>query len=151
MSRPRASLGVPPNDLYIEPVPWPRIGQPPKHDADACTVMALFDESKENPKHVRRALKENARQGFWNGPPPPPGYRVVAAGRGRLQGPLDPDGEAGQPRCGAPRRPFAPAGTARGDSGIGAGSPAGACGARHEVVTHVLGTFCHPCLRVAPF
>ncbi len=68
MSRPRASLGVPPNDLYIEPVPWPRIGRPPKHDADACTVMALFDESKENAKHVLRALKENARQGFWNGP-----------------------------------------------------------------------------------
>ncbi len=33
-------------------------------------IMALFDEyqSKENAKHVLRALKENARQGFWNGP-----------------------------------------------------------------------------------
>jgi DNA invertase Pin-like site-specific DNA recombinase len=32
-------------------------------------IMALFDEyqSKENAKHVMRALKENARQGFWNG------------------------------------------------------------------------------------
>jgi site-specific DNA recombinase len=32
-------------------------------------IMALFDEyqSKENAKHVLRALKENARQGFWNG------------------------------------------------------------------------------------
>src|SRR5690606_7441680 len=31
-------------------------------------IMALFDEyqSKENAKHVMRALKENARQGFWN-------------------------------------------------------------------------------------
>ena len=46
-------------------------------------IMALFDEyqSKENAKHVRRALKENARQGFWNGSLPPIGYRVVAAER----------------------------------------------------------------------
>src|SRR6267154_1100270 len=44
-------------------------------------IMALFDEyqSKENAKHVLRALKENARQGFWNGSLPPIGYRVVAA------------------------------------------------------------------------
>ena len=44
-------------------------------------IMALFDEyqSKENAKHVLRALKENARQGFWNGSRPPVGYRVVAA------------------------------------------------------------------------
>ena len=44
-------------------------------------IMALFDEyqSKENAKHVIRALKENARQGFWNGSRPPIGYRVVAA------------------------------------------------------------------------
>ena len=36
-------------------------------------IMALFDEyqSKENTKHVLRALKENARQGFWNGSLPP--------------------------------------------------------------------------------
>jgi site-specific DNA recombinase len=44
-------------------------------------IMALFDEyqSKENAKHVMRALKENARQGFWNGSRPPIGYRVVPA------------------------------------------------------------------------
>ncbi len=44
-------------------------------------IMALFDEyqSKENAKHVMRALKENARQGFWNGSLPPIGYHVVAA------------------------------------------------------------------------
>lgn len=44
-------------------------------------IMALFDEyqSKENAKHVLRALKENARQGFWNGSLPPIGYRAVAA------------------------------------------------------------------------
>lgn len=44
-------------------------------------VIALFDEyqSRENAKHVMRALKENARQGFWCGSTPPVGYRTVAA------------------------------------------------------------------------
>src|SRR6202022_4489713 len=39
-------------------------------------IMALFDEyqSKENGKHTLRAMKENARQGFWNGSRPPIGY-----------------------------------------------------------------------------
>jgi site-specific DNA recombinase len=42
-------------------------------------IMALFDEyqSKENAKHTLRAMKENARQGFWNGALPPIGYRIV--------------------------------------------------------------------------
>ena len=41
-------------------------------------IMALFDEyqSKENAKHTLRAMKENARQGFWNGALPPIGYRI---------------------------------------------------------------------------
>jgi DNA invertase Pin-like site-specific DNA recombinase len=40
-------------------------------------IMALFDEyqSKENAKHVVRAMNENARQRFWNGALPPIGYR----------------------------------------------------------------------------
>ena len=44
-------------------------------------VIALFDEyqSKENAKHVIRSMKENARQGFWNGSVTPLGYRVVEA------------------------------------------------------------------------
>ena len=44
-------------------------------------IMALFDEyqSKENTKHVLRAMKENARQGFWNGALPPIGYRTIEA------------------------------------------------------------------------
>ena len=43
-------------------------------------IMGIFDEyqSKENAKHTLRAMKENARQGFWNGSRPPFGYRVVA-------------------------------------------------------------------------
>jgi site-specific DNA recombinase len=46
-------------------------------------VIALFDEyqSKENAKHVLRAMKENARQGFWNGSHSPFGYRTVEAER----------------------------------------------------------------------
>jgi site-specific DNA recombinase len=44
-------------------------------------IMALFDvyRSKENAKHTLRAMKENARQGFWNGALPPIGYRIVEA------------------------------------------------------------------------
>ncbi|MCJ1901234.1 MULTISPECIES: recombinase family protein [Paracoccus] len=44
-------------------------------------VFALFDEyqSKENAKHVLRAMQENARQGFWNGAAAPFGYTIVAA------------------------------------------------------------------------
>jgi site-specific DNA recombinase len=46
-------------------------------------IMALFDEyqSKENAKHTLRAMKENARQGFWNGALPPIGYRIVRLAR----------------------------------------------------------------------
>jgi site-specific DNA recombinase len=46
-------------------------------------VIALFDEyqSKENAKHVIRSMKENARQGFWNGSRPPLGYTSVEAER----------------------------------------------------------------------
>ena len=56
------------------------LGDDPIHDM-MRRIMSLFDEyqSKENAKHVLRALKENARQGFWNGSLPPIGYRVVAA------------------------------------------------------------------------
>ena len=48
-------------------------------------IMALFDEyqSKENGKHTLRAMKENARQGFWNGALPPIGYRIVEASEQR--------------------------------------------------------------------
>ena len=44
-------------------------------------ILNVFDEyqSKENAKHTLRAMKENARQGFWNGSMPPLGYQVVDA------------------------------------------------------------------------
>ena len=46
-------------------------------------VIALFDEyqSKENGKHTLRSMKENARQGYWNGSHPPFGYKSVEAER----------------------------------------------------------------------
>lgn len=51
-------------------------------------MLTLFDEhqSRENAKHVHRAMVENARQGFWNGSLPPYGYRsVVAEQRGNKE------------------------------------------------------------------
>jgi site-specific DNA recombinase len=41
-------------------------------------VIALFDEyqSRENAKHVLRAMKENTRQGFYSGSRAPLGYAV---------------------------------------------------------------------------
>ncbi len=56
------------------------LGEDPMH-VMMRQIMALFDEyqSKENAKHTLRALKENARQGFWNGSLAPIGYRVVNA------------------------------------------------------------------------
>jgi DNA invertase Pin-like site-specific DNA recombinase len=46
-------------------------------------ILVAFDayQSRENGKHTSRAMKENARQGFWNGSVPPFGYRTVEAGR----------------------------------------------------------------------
>ena len=45
----------------------------------ASTIFSLFDEyqSKENGKHTLRAMKENARQGYFNGNKPPFGYATV--------------------------------------------------------------------------
>jgi DNA invertase Pin-like site-specific DNA recombinase len=38
-------------------------------------------QSNENVKHTLRAMKENPREGYWNGSPPPHGYLVEEAGR----------------------------------------------------------------------
>ena len=42
-------------------------------------IFSVFDEyqSKENGKHTLRAMRENARQGFFNGSQPPVGYHAV--------------------------------------------------------------------------
>ena len=44
-------------------------------------IVGSFDEyqSRENAKHTLRAMRENARQGFWNGSRAPFGYRAVVA------------------------------------------------------------------------
>jgi hypothetical protein len=44
MSRPRVSLGVLPDDLYIESEPLPRIGRPPKHDLGTWTITDDWPE-----------------------------------------------------------------------------------------------------------
>ncbi len=52
-------------------------------------IINMFDEhqSKENSKHTSRAMKENARQGYFNGSRPPFGYAAittdVSGSRGR--------------------------------------------------------------------
>ena len=38
MSRPRASLGILPDDLCIQFEPWPLFGRPPKHDLSGWVV-----------------------------------------------------------------------------------------------------------------
>ena len=49
----------------------------------ARDILANFDayQSRENGKHTSRAMKENARQGFWNGSVPPFGYQTAEAER----------------------------------------------------------------------
>lgn len=68
------------------------ITQPTSDDAGGemmRRIINLFDEhqSKENSKHTSRAMKENARQGYFNGSKPPFGYDAIAteakASRGR--------------------------------------------------------------------
>ncbi|MGC1578679.1 MAG: recombinase family protein, partial [Beijerinckiaceae bacterium] len=46
-------------------------------------MIGIFDEytSRENGKNVTRAMRESAKQGFWNGARPPLGYRIVEAER----------------------------------------------------------------------
>ncbi|WP_332712782.1 recombinase family protein [Pelagibacterium mangrovi] len=63
------------------------ISQPTREDDPAAQmlrqVIGIFDEytSKENGRQVTRAMKENARQGFWNGATPPLGYKIIKAER----------------------------------------------------------------------
>jgi site-specific DNA recombinase len=44
-------------------------------------IIGVFDEytSRENGKNVIRAMRESAKQGFWNGATPPLGYRIIEA------------------------------------------------------------------------
>lgn len=58
------------------------ITQPTSEDSSgemARKFFSIFDEyqSKENSKHTLRAMKENARQGYYNGSRAPFGYQIV--------------------------------------------------------------------------
>lgn len=60
------------------------ITQPTSDDSTGALVRQIitsFDgyQSAENSKHTSRAMKENARQGYFNGSKPPFGYTSVAA------------------------------------------------------------------------
>src|SRR5215468_3572002 len=46
-------------------------------------IIGIFDEytSRGNGKNVTRAMRESAKQGFWNGATPPIGYRIIEAER----------------------------------------------------------------------
>lgn len=52
-------------------------------DAMMRQLIAIFDEyqSRENGKHVRRAMQENARRGFCNGSPTAHGITTKVVGR----------------------------------------------------------------------
>lgn len=81
------------------------ITQPTSDDAGGemmRRIINLFDEhqSKENSKHTSRAMKENARQGFFNGSHPPFGHKAISTevvgSRGRKKKKLEiNDAEAG--------------------------------------------------------
>ena len=75
-------------------------------------IMALFDEyqSKENAKYPPRVLKENARQGFWNGSLPPIDYRVVAAEQTQGQGREEAGDQSASCRYGPADLPARPGG-----------------------------------------
>ena len=42
--RDRTEAGVLPDDLYVVPGPWPRIGRPPKHDLETWRVTDDWPE-----------------------------------------------------------------------------------------------------------
>ncbi len=67
------------------------ITQPTNDDAGGemmRRIICMFDEhqSKEISKHVSRSMKENARQGYFNGSKPPYGYQAVATGQPASRG-----------------------------------------------------------------
>jgi site-specific DNA recombinase len=75
------------------------LGDDPAADM-AMGMLALSDEynSKENAKHVRRAMLANAANGFWNGQTPPFGFRTYAMpqSRGKDRKKLEHDPEAAE-------------------------------------------------------
>ena len=50
-------------------------------------LIGVFDEhtSREISKNTTRAMRESAKQGFWNGATPPLGYKIVEAEKSRKE------------------------------------------------------------------
>ena len=50
-------------------------------------LIGVFDEhtSREISKNTTRAMRESAKQGFWNGATPPLGYKIVEAEKSRTE------------------------------------------------------------------
>jgi len=76
------SFGVYERQLLKHSVKIIAITQQTSEDATgdlARRIFSAFDEyqSKENAKHTSRAMRENARRGYFNGSKAPFGYRVV--------------------------------------------------------------------------
>ena len=86
----------------------------------ARKIFSIFDEyqSKENGKHTLRAMRENARQGYWNGSRPPFGYttEVVMLSKDKVKKRLVVD----EAEARIVRQIFE--GYLRGDSGAGQGA-----------------------------
>lgn len=92
------SFGLYERELTKRGVKVVSITQQTTHDPSGELVRriySVFDEyqSKENAKHTARAMRENARQGFFNGSGAPFGYRPIETemlgNRGRRKKKLD--------------------------------------------------------------
>ena len=80
--RDHIDLGLAERRLAKKGIELISITQPTSGDPNGVLVrnmLAVIDEhaSRENAKHTLRAMKENARQGYWNGSRPPFGYKVI--------------------------------------------------------------------------
>jgi site-specific DNA recombinase len=65
---------------------WASVTQPTGDDPSQelmRQLIGVFDEhtSREIGKNTKRAMRESAKQGFWNGATPPIGYKIVEAER----------------------------------------------------------------------
>ncbi len=67
--------------IGIQSISQPLNDDPTGELVEAVLTAVDAHHSRENAKHTSRAMKENARQGFWNGARSPFGYEAVEAER----------------------------------------------------------------------
>jgi DNA invertase Pin-like site-specific DNA recombinase len=67
--------------ISIQSISQPLSDDPTGELVEAVLTAVDAHHSRENAKHTSRAMKENARQGFWNGSPAPFGYVAAEAER----------------------------------------------------------------------